>query len=183
MKALVKERPEPGLALRDIDPPEITQPDDVKFQVAYCAICEGERKVYDWNEGAAVDTTLQLPTVLGHEVSGVVTEVGSDVQQYQPGDRVVVDPFIPCGKCEACRTGDYRMCDDREIYGKRRGAFAEFAVVPERSVCPLPDSVSLEAGTILENFGIAVHALEQAPQITGDFAVVIGAGPIGIMAG
>ena len=75
MKALVKEKPEPGLSLLDIEMPQVEQVDEVQFKVAYCAICVGETKVYDWNEWAAADKTLQLPTVLGHEVAGVVTEV------------------------------------------------------------------------------------------------------------
>lgn len=182
MKALVKERPEPGLALLDIDVPPIQQADDVQFKVEYCAICVGEVKVYDWNEWAAADKTLQLPTVLGHEVSAVVTEIGSGVTQFEPGDRITVDPLIYCGHCQICRQGYTNMCLNREIYGKRRGAFAEYAVLPERVICKLPDNLRLEAGALLENLGIAVHAVEVAPHDPGDTAVVVGCGPIGIMA-
>jgi 2-desacetyl-2-hydroxyethyl bacteriochlorophyllide A dehydrogenase len=74
------------------------------------------------------------------------------------------------------------MCVDREIYGKRRGAFAEYAVLPERVIAKLPNCVSAEEGALLENLGIAVHAVEVEPHDPGDVAVVIGAGPIGIMA-
>ncbi len=182
MKALVKERPEPGLALLDIDVPPIQQADDVQFKVEYCAICVGEVKVYDWNEWAAADKTLQLPTVLGHEVSAVVTEVGSGVTQFEPGDRITVDPLIYCGHCQICRQGYTNMCLNREIYGKRRGAFAEYAVLPERVICKLPENLELAEGALLENLGIAVHAVEVAPHDPGDTAVVIGCGPIGIMA-
>ena len=182
MKALVKERPEPGLALLDIEKPQVGNVDDVQFKVEYCAICVGETKVYDWSEWAAADKTILLPTVLGHEVSGVVTQVGSDVKGFSPGDRIVVDPFIPCGRCYQCRNGHTNICVDREIYGKRRGAFAEYAVLPERVICGLPDKLSLEEGAVLENLGIAVHAVELEPHDPGDVAVVIGAGPIGIMA-
>ena len=139
MKALLKERPGMGLALSEIDEPQVQDADDVKFKVAYCAICVGETKVYDWNEWAAGDTTLQLPTVLGHEVSAVVTEVGAAVKQFRPGDRITVDPLIYCGHCYECRAGYTNMCAERVIYGKRRGAFAEYAVLPERAMCKLPD--------------------------------------------
>jgi threonine 3-dehydrogenase len=183
MKALVKEKAEPGLSLLDIEKPVIRQVDDVQFQVAYCAICVGEVKVYDWNEWAAADKTLQLPTVLGHEVSAVVTAVGRAVTQFKPGDRITVDPLIYCGHCQICRRGFTNMCLEREIYGKRRGAFAEYAVLPERVINKLPDSLSLEEGALLENLGIAVHAVEVEPHDPGDTAVVIGCGPIGIMAG
>jgi 2-desacetyl-2-hydroxyethyl bacteriochlorophyllide A dehydrogenase len=112
----------------------------------------------------------------------VVVAVGSEVTAFKPGDRIVDDPLIYCGRCVQCRSGFTNMCDDREIYGKRRGAFAEYAVLPERVVCPLNDSLTLEEGTVLENLGIAVHACEVEPHDAGDWAVVIGAGPIGILA-
>jgi 2-desacetyl-2-hydroxyethyl bacteriochlorophyllide A dehydrogenase len=182
VKALAKERPEPGLSLLNVANPEIIQPDEVQFKVEYCAICVGETKVYDWNEWAAADKTIHLPTVLGHEVAAVVTEVGSQVKQFKPGDRITVDPLIHCGHCYLCRKGYTNMCLEREIYGKRRGAFAEYAVLPERVICKLPDKLSFAEGAMLENLGVAVHAVEVEPHDPGDTAVVIGCGPIGIMA-
>lgn len=182
MKALLKESPEPGLILRDIAVPGTQRGDDVQFEVEYCAICVGETKVYDWNEWAEADSSLQLPTVLGHEVSGVVTEVGDAVTQFRPGDRITVDPLIYCGHCYQCRAGRTNLCVNREIYGKRRGAFAEYAVLPERALASLPDTLSLEEGALLENLGVAVHAVEIVSHDPGDLAVVIGCGPIGIMA-
>jgi threonine 3-dehydrogenase len=182
MKALVKERPEPGLSLLDIPMPEIKSPDDVLFKVEYCAVCVGEVKVYDWNEWAANDKTLQLPTVLGHEASGIVVATGPEVKLFKPGDRVVNDPLIGCGYCRQCRAGFTNMCENREIYGKRRGAFAEYAVLPERVLCRLPDKLSLEEGAVVENLGIAMHSVDIEHHDPGDWAVIIGAGPIGILA-
>ena len=155
----------------------------MQFQVESCAICVGEMKVYDWMYWAANDTTLALPTVLGREVAGVVTEVGPEVSRFQPGDRVVVDPLIACGHCFMCRKGKTNMCLNREIYGKRRGAFAEYAVLPERALARMPDCLSFEEGAMLENLGIAVHAVEIDAHDPGDTVAVIGCGPIGIMAG
>jgi threonine 3-dehydrogenase len=182
MKALVKERPGPGLSLLNIDRPHVKNADDVLFKVEYCAICVGEVKVYDWNEWAANDKTLQLPTVLGHEAAGVVVEVGPEVKAFKPGDRIVNDPLIYCGRCRQCRSGYTNMCEEREIYGKRRGAFAEYAVLPERAICTLNDKLSLEEGTVLENLGIAMHAVEIEQHDPGEWAVILGAGPIGVLA-
>lgn len=182
MKALVKQKPEPGLVCTDVDEPQIVRPDDVLFDVSTCAICTGEMKVYEWGAWAAADTTIQLPTVLGHEAAGVVREVGAEVTGVAPGDRIVVDPIIGCGRCEHCRSGFHNMCPDREIYGKRRGAMAESAVLPERSICRMPDGMTMEEGALLENLGIAVHAVEDFAHDPGNLAIVIGAGPIGIMA-
>jgi threonine 3-dehydrogenase len=183
MKALMKVRPAPGLTLVDVPRPQIAAPDDVLLKVEYCAICVGETKVYDWNEWAANDKTLQLPTVLGHEASGIVTKIGPGVTQFKPGDRVVNDPIIGCGFCRQCRAGYSNMCENREILGKRRGAFAEYIVLPERVLCHLPAKLTLEAGPVLENFGIAVHAVDVEQHDAGDWAVIIGGGgPIGILA-
>ncbi len=183
MKALVKQHPKPGLSLLDIEKPQVSEPDDVLFKVACCAICVGETKVYDWNEWAANDDTIKLPAVLGHEAAGVVVEVGRGVKQFKPGDRIVDDPMIHCGHCRQCRSGFTNMCETREIYGKHRGAFAELAMLPERMICRLNDKLSLEEGTVLENFGIAVHAVEIEDHQAGDWAVILGgAGPIGILA-
>jgi len=183
MKALIKEYPKRGLSLVDIEKPKMKNPDDVLFEVKYCAICVGETKVYDWTEWAASDKTIDLPTVLGHEAAGLVVEVGSDVKQFKPGDRIVNDPTISCGHCRQCRSGFTNMCENREIYGKRRGAFAQYGVLPERVICRLNDKLSLEEGALLENFGIAVHAVELEHHDVGDWAVILGgAGPIGIMA-
>ena len=182
MKALVKQFPQPGLSLLELNPPTLQKPDDILFKVEYCAICVGETKVYDWGEWAANDKTIQLPTVLGHEASGVVLETGPAVTQFKPGDRVVNDPLIFCGHCRQCKQGFTNMCENREIYGKRRGAFAEYAVLPERALNPLSDRLSFEEGAVLENLGIAVHAVETERRDPGDWAVILGAGPIGILA-
>jgi 2-desacetyl-2-hydroxyethyl bacteriochlorophyllide A dehydrogenase len=182
MKALMKVAPGPGLEIVEVPTPRIERPDDVLFKVEYCAICVGETKVYDWNRWAANDPTLQLPTVLGHEASGTVVDVGPGVKAVRPGDRIVNDPLIHCGRCRQCRAGFTNMCEQREIYGKRRGAFAEFAVLPESAICPLSDRLSLEEGALLENLGIAVHACEVEAHDPGDWAVIIGAGPIGVLA-
>jgi 2-desacetyl-2-hydroxyethyl bacteriochlorophyllide A dehydrogenase len=182
MKALVKQYAKPGLSLLDLEKPRIKNPDDVLFKVEYCAICAGEVKVYEWNEWAANDTSLQLPTVLGHEASGVVTEVGSQVTHLKPGDHVAPQSVIYCGSCLQCRRGRTNLCEFREIYGKRRGAFAEYAVLPERVIGRLNPKLSLEEGALLENMSVAVHAVEQESHDVGDWAVILGAGPIGVIA-
>ena len=133
--------------------------------------------------GGLGQKTLQLPTVLGHESSGTVLAVGSEVRHFKPGGRVVNDPLIFCGHCRACGSGATNMCENREIYGKRRGAFAEHSVLPERVSCPLNERLTLEEGALLENLGIAVHAVEVERHDPGEWAVIRGGGgPIGILA-
>jgi len=119
---------------------------------------------------------------MGQEVAAVVEEVGSGVMGLKPGDRVTVDVFIHCGRCYQCRTGHSNVCEDREIYGKRRGAYAEYAVLPERVICKVPDKLSMEEIALLENLGVAMHSVEHVSHDPGDVAVILGCGPIGIMA-
>ena len=90
--------------------------------------------------------------------------------------------MIPCGVCETCLAGYTNMCEEREIYGKRRGAYAKYAVVPERILAKLPDVLSMEEAALLENLGVAAHGVDCAPHDPGDVGVVIGCGPIGILA-
>ena len=182
MKALVKEKPGPGLSLLDIPEPEIVEPDDVKLEIEYCAICVGEVKAYDWDSWAASDPTYVLPTVMGHEAAAIVHEIGPAVRHFKPGDRVTVDSMIPCGVCETCLAGYTNMCEEREIYGKRRGAYAKYAVVPERILAKFPDVLSMEEAALLENLGVAAHGVDCVPHDPGDVGVVIGCGPIGILA-
>jgi threonine dehydrogenase-like Zn-dependent dehydrogenase len=82
------------------------------------------------------------------------------VKGFAPGDRITVDVFIHCGHCYQCRTGHSNVCANREIYGKRRGAYAEYAVLPERVLCKVPAKLSMEEVALLENLGVAVHAVE-----------------------
>ena len=183
MKALVKEYPKPGLSfliLRNLGSRNLTT---CCFRLSIALFAWVRPRSIDWNEWAASDKTIQLPAVLGHEASGVVVEVGSGVRQFKPGDRIVNDPMIHCGHCRHCYSGFTNMCESREIYGKRRGAFAEYAVLPERVICRLNDRLSLEEGAVLENFGIAVRSVEVEHHDAGDWAVILGgAGPIGILA-
>jgi len=182
VKALGKRYPEPGLSLLDIEQPQVRNSDDVLFKVEYCAICNSDTKIYDWNEWAANDKTLTLPAFLGHEAAGLVVETGNEAKQFKQGDRIVIDPSICCGHCRQCRSGFTNLCENREIYGKRRGAFAEYGILPERVVCRLNNKLSLEEGVVLENLGIAVHCVELQHHDPGDWAVVLGAGPIGNLA-
>ena len=182
MKALMKVEPGPGLNLCDIPELEIVEPDDIKLKVEYCAICLGETKAYDWDPWAASDPTYVLPTVMGHEASAIVHEVGPAVRHWKPGDRVFVNPMIHCGVCTTCRAGLTNMCEEREIFGKRRGAFAEYTVVPDRALCRIPDVMPMDEAALLENLGVAAHAVDVVPHDPGDLGVVIGCGPIGILA-
>ena len=124
----------------------------------------------------------QLPLVLGHEFSGVVVEVGEGCE-VRPGTRCTVYPLLWCGRCASCRRKVYECCTDYTYHGSRiDGGMAEFVATRAENLVLLPDGVSDEDGAMTEPAAVAVHALNRADLHEGDRAVVLGAGPIGLIA-
>lgn len=122
----------------------------------------------------------QYPVTQGHEVSGVVEEVGSQVQGLRPGQKVTIEPQIVCGQCHPCRHGKYNLCEELRVMGfQAPGAAARYFAVDAARVTPLPDSFSLEDGAMIEPLAVAVHAVRQSGGVEGKDVVVLGAGPIG----
>jgi L-iditol 2-dehydrogenase len=120
--------------------------------------------------------------VLGHEFSGVVVEVGSDVTGLSLGDRVAADPNVVDGTCFFCRRGETNLCSGLSPLGiTRNGGFAEFAAVPASNAYRLPDSVSVEDGSLVEPLACCVRGIDQARIGLGDLVAVLGAGPIGCL--
>ena len=144
--------------------------DEVIVQVATCGICGTDRAIFRGEAPAA------RPVVLGHEFSGVVAEVGSQVTEVSVGDRVAVDPNVVDGTCFFCRRGETNLCSGLSPLGiTRNGGFAEFAAVPATNAYRLPDSVSVEAGSLVEPLACCVRGLDQARIGLGDLVAVLGA--------
>jgi (R,R)-butanediol dehydrogenase / meso-butanediol dehydrogenase / diacetyl reductase len=126
-------------------------------------------------------TGKAMPVVIGHEFSGVVTEVGAGVDDVHEGDHVTIEPVYRCGECRPCRTGHYNLCNSVGFHGLMAdGGMAEYTVVPRNQVHHLPDSVSLEMGALVEPMSVAYHAAGLAEVNDESRALVFGAGPIGI---
>ncbi len=169
------------LEMTDVPKPEIG-PGDVLVQVRAVGICGSDVHGYDGGSGRRVP-----PLVMGHEASGVVAEVGADVKEVKPGDRVTFDSTVYCGYCFFCRRGDINLCDNRQVLGvstgeyRRHGAFAEFVSVPQRIVYKIPDALTFERAALIEPTTVAVHAVNITPILLGDTAVVVGVGMIGLL--
>lgn len=149
----------------------------VKVKVEYAGICGS-----DMHEYLAGIYPVRTQPVLGHEFSGVVVEVGEEVTNAKVGDRVAVEPLIPCGKCDNCQRGFVNLCTNRQGYGYSiSGGFAEYAVVKQENVFHLPENMSLELGALVEPTAVAVHAVRQSQLKLGDSAAIFGAGPIGLL--
>lgn len=163
-------------------PRPIPGPGDVLVQVAACGICGSDVHGYDGTSGRRIP-----PIVMGHEAAGIVSEMGTDVSGFQKGDRVTFDSTVYCGECDYCRSGEVNLCDRRQVIGvscgdyRRAGAFAEYVVVPQRILYKLPDTLSFPEAAMLEAVSVALHAVRLAELRSGETALVIGAGMIGLL--
>ncbi len=181
MKALLLEENR-VLNMRDVPVPE-TGAHDVRIRVKACGICGSDVHGYDGSSGRRIP-----PLIMGHEASGVVDTVGSEVSSFKAGDRVTFDSTVSCGACEYCKAGDVNLCDNRQVMGvscgdyRRHGAFAEFVTVPDHIVYTLPDDFPYEKAALIEAVSIAVHAARITNIKPGSTAVVVGAGMIGLLA-
>lgn len=157
-------------------------PGEVRVALGAGGICGTDLHVYRGAAGV-------LPIVPGHDVAGVIESVGAGVESPQPGTRVTIDPAACCARaavpgalCGACARGDTHLCAAATYMGMTApGAFAEAVVVPARRAIPLPDSVSDATATVLEPVAVGLHLCEQIADRPGA-ALVIGGGPIGIVA-
>lgn len=116
----------------------------------------------------------------GHEVSGVIEEVGQEVNGLNVGQKVTIEPQVYCGKCYPCRHGKYNLCEELKVMGfQTAGVASEYFVVDASKVTLLPEDMSYEEGAMIEPLAVAVHGIKQIGDVTGMNIAVIGAGPIG----
>jgi propanol-preferring alcohol dehydrogenase len=152
---------------------------DVLIRVSAAGICHS-----DAHYRAGVPPVEPLPLTLGHEVAGLVEKTGADVECFTFGDRVCVHYLVTCGRCIFCKTGTEQFCPTAQMIGKHRdGGYAEFIVVPERSVFRLPDEIPFEQGAILMcSSATSLHALNKARLRSGETVAIFGVGGLGISA-
>lgn len=163
------------LSLEHVAKPE-PNANEVIVKVKACGICGSDipRVFYKG--------TYSFPTIPGHELSGVIDQVGRGVPSDHLGKKVAVFPLIPCMKCSSCQIGRYAQCEDYDYIGSRcDGGFAEYVRVPFWNLLFVPEEVSFEEAAMVEPAAVAVHALRQAKIDIGDKVLISGAGPIGLL--
>jgi threonine 3-dehydrogenase len=179
LKALVKKEAAPGIWLDDVPEPKVG-PNDVLIEIAKTAICGTDMHIYNWDAWA--QKTIPVPMAVGHEYSGRIVEIGSEVRGLGIGDRVSGEGHITCGYCRNCRAGRRHLCINTVGVGVNRpGAFAEYLSIPAINTFKLSDSISDDIASILDPFGNATHTA-LAFNMVGEDVLITGAGPIGIMA-
>ncbi|HEX6770876.1 MAG TPA: L-threonine 3-dehydrogenase [Acidobacteriaceae bacterium] len=178
MKALAKSRGERGLWLEEVPVPEYGI-NDVLIRVRYTGICGTDVHICDWDEWA--QKTIPVPMVIGHEFVGEIVAVGSNVNDFHPGDIVSGEGHVTCGRCRNCLAGRRHLCAFTSGVGVNRpGAFAEYVVLPMSNIWRHEPHVNQEVAAIFDPFGNAVHTALSFP-VLGEDVLITGAGPIGIM--
>jgi threonine 3-dehydrogenase len=179
MKAICKSRREPGLWLEEI---EVPRPgiNDVLIRVRRAGICGTDVHIYKWDDWA--QRTIPVPMAIGHEFVGEIVEVGSNVNDFHPGDIVSGEGHVVCGRCRNCLAGRRHLCAHTLGVGVNRpGAFAEYIVLPMTNIWRHAPSIDLDIAAIFDPFGNAVHTALSFP-VLGEDVLITGAGPIGLMA-
>jgi threonine 3-dehydrogenase len=178
MKALAKQKAEPGIWMIDAPIPDIG-PEDVLVRVSKTGICGTDVHIYNWDDWAR--KTVPVPMITGHEYSGEIAAIGSDVTKFKVGQRVSGEGHVVGLTSRAARAGKYHLDPDTKGIGVNLpGAFAEYVKIPAFNIIPLPDGIDDEIGAILDPLGNAVHTA-LAFNLVGEDVIVTGAGPIGIM--
>ncbi len=163
-----------AIGLRERSTP-LPHGDEARVRIAFCGVCGSDLHRFRGD--------LPLISVTpGHELSGVVDAVGRDVSTLSVGDRVVVEPLVPCRACRYCNSGHHQLCPRAEFLAADvDGGFAEYVVLPELMLHRLPAAVSLAQGALAEPLAVALHALRLGGVGRGSTVCVLGAGTIGLL--
>lgn len=139
--------------------------------------------VHFWHTGRIGDLEVQSQHCLGHEGSGEIVWTGSAVAHLKPGDRVAIEPGVPCGKCFECSSGHYNLCLDVKFSGvpPHTGSMRRYHVHPADYLHKMPDNLTYADGALLEPLSVALRGFERGPLKLGEAGVVFGAGPIGLI--
>ena len=179
MKALVKKYAKPGIWMDEVPVPEYG-PNDVLIKIHKTSICGTDIHIYNWDEWA--QKTIPVPMQVGHEYVGTIEAFGDNVQDVKVGELVSGEGHIVCGHCRNCRAGRGHLCPNTKGVGVNRpGAFAEYLVIPVSNIWHCDPKIDTDIFSVFDPFGNAVHTALSF-DVLGEDVLIIGAGPIGIIA-
>ena len=162
-------------------PMPVMGPDDVIIRIQSVGVCGSDLHYY--SKGSIGNFIVKFPFVLGHEAAGIVTEVGENVKTLKPGDRVCMEPGVPCMKCEECLTGHYNLCKDVKFWATPPydGVLSEYVAHPAAFTFKIPDNMSFTEGALVEPLAIGLHACNTGGVKLGQTVAIVGAGCIGLV--
>lgn len=166
-----------NVIIKEMPIPELCS-GEALIKIKYVGICGSDITIY-----LGKNPRAKLPLIPGHEIVGEIMELsGTEGRDFQIGDRIAVLPTLACEKCELCTGGKRHLCKSIHFIGiQTDGGYAEYAKVPVNNLYHLPDSLSFEKGVIVEPLAVAIHAIRLAKVKIGDMALIMGAGPIGLL--
>jgi len=165
------------MSVEERDPDEL-HPGEVSVSVAYVGICGTDLHIFHGD----MDQRVSLPATIGHEMAGTIVAIGDGVEGWKVGEAVTVMPLAWDGTCPACRAGNQHICQNLDFIGiDTPGALQERWNVPASTLVRIPAGVSLRDAALVEPVAVAVHDVRRSELAAGDKAVVIGAGPIGVL--
>ncbi len=171
------------IRIEEVEGP-VCKEDEIKIKVEYCAICGTDVRIFYSGHKKVIP-----PAIIGHEITGVVAEIGRNVEypEIKVGDKVVIVTSVGCGKCKMCKNGFYNLCPDTKAIGYfYKGGFAEYLIIPEdavkqKAVIKLPENLSLLEGSIIEPLSCCINGQNYLNIKKDDFVLIFGGGPIGFM--
>ena len=177
--AVMKGKMDMGWEEREIPQPE---PGELQIKLEYVGVCGSDLHFY--SEGRLANWVIEDPLVLGHEPGGIVSGIGEGVKGFAIGDKVALEPGVPCGLCSDCLKGNYNLCQKirfMAIPKEKDGVFAEYCVHAASMTFKLPENVSTLEGALMEPLAVGMHACELSAAKIGETAVILGAGCIGLV--
>jgi L-iditol 2-dehydrogenase len=172
----------PGEIVLEERPTPQPGPREVLVEITAVGVCGSD--VHYYEHGRIGDFVVAAPLVLGHESAGRVVALGAGVTRHAVGDRVTLEPGVPCGRCRECRSGRYNLCPDVVFLATPPvdGAFTDHVAIHEDFAFALPDGMSDDAGALMEPLSVGIWACRKAGVAPGDRVLITGAGPIGLLA-
>ncbi len=168
---------EPGkIEFNEVDYPNLKD-GHVIVKMKRLGICGSDIHVYHGKH-----PFTSYPVTQGHEVSGVIHEIGAGVEGLKLGQKVIIETQVVCGECYPCKHGKYNLCEHLKVMGFQTvGAASEYYMVEASRITPIPEEMSFDEGAMMEPLAVAVHACKRYGDIKGADVVVLGCGPIGIL--
>ncbi|MBC7333380.1 MAG: NAD(P)-dependent alcohol dehydrogenase [Actinobacteria bacterium] len=180
MKAVVLEKAK-ELVIKEIPIPEISE-DEVLVKIREVGICGSD--IHYYNQGRIGDFVIEKPIILGHESSGEIAAVGRNVKGLSVGDRVAIEPGVPCYKCSYCKAGKYNLCNKIVFMATppHDGALCEYVKYDPHFVYKVPDSISFTEAALVEPLSVGYAAVIRCGIRPGDSVAILGCGPVGLAA-